>query len=153
MTDIPNLYLNELFFPKIPRFILQAIRAEFLKDPNSIPDLDQYGHAGKPIPIEAVAWLRTNILKGDWYMQYFNRDQGIHKDPKTSTRILYLIDLGGPEVITSFYKEDKKTVLARCHLQAERWYLLKTDRWHDVRGIEEGKLRRAISVRVHGYED
>lgn len=100
---------------------------------------------------ELMRWLNENVMPLDWYVQYAIDSLPIHKDPRTGTRIMYVIDTGG-EVSTNFYDEEGKLVESAI-LPLCTWSLLKSDIWHDTTGFTAGRTRIFISARVHGRLD
>lgn len=144
-------YLNEFQFQPVPQELIALIESIFIDDPHIELDVKALGHANRDLPQTVQAWLNKNIMQGSWHIQYFDRDQPIHKDPKTSTRLLYLLNPGGPKVLTGFYTEDK-VLIKQTQLQPQRWYILKADQWHDVQDILPGRLRIMITARVFAYE-
>ena len=98
---------------------------------------------------ELRQWLEAHVGPYLWHLSLFKRDMYIHKDPRTRSRIIYILDPGGENVVTRFYDDDKETHLATDLLQRDEWVVMNAARYHDVEGIEPGRYRFAITARVH----
>lgn len=58
----------------------------------------------------------------------------------------YLLHLGGDNVITSVYAEDKTTVLESDCIPLKTWHSLVVEQWHGVDGISKEHPRVALTV-------
>ena len=94
-------------------------------------------------------WLEGNVAPLVWHLSLFKRDMYIHKDPRTRSRIIYILDPGGENVVTRYYDDDKQTLLETESLGRENWVVMNAARYHDVQGIAPGQYRYAITARVH----
>jgi hypothetical protein len=71
----------------------------------------------------------------------------IHVDYGRKYAFNYILTLGGPDLITSWYLDDKTTVVEEHHIEEKRWHLIHVNPvWHGVKGQETGKLRTIISL-------
>lgn len=69
----------------------------------------------------------------------------IHKDSIDGNyKINYILDLGGNNVETRWYSEDKKTLLKRAVLKKNCWYVLNVKKFHDVVNVESTRLSITI---------
>lgn len=100
---------------------------------------------------ELRQWLETAIGPALWCLSFFNQDMFAHKDPRSRSRIIYILEPGGKNVRTNFYEDDKETRLSSELLLAHEWSLLNASRFHDVVGIEPGQYRYAITARMHSH--
>jgi hypothetical protein len=84
--------------------------------------------------------------------KYIEHDQGngvhpIHIDYGRKYAFNYILTLGGPDPITSWYEDDKTTLVEEYRIEEKRWHLLRVNpAWHGVRGQVEGELRTIISL-------
>ena len=98
---------------------------------------------------EVNAWCQENICADMYFaFQIMNGNLGIHKDFGTKTKLIYLLELGGENVITNFYEDDKITVTHSYVIESHRWHILKADSYHSVINVEPGKYRFSITGRV-----
>lgn len=98
---------------------------------------------------EVNAWCQENICADMYFaFQIMNGNLGIHKDFGTKTKLIYLLELGGDNVITNFYEDDKVTVTHSYVIESHRWHILKADSYHSVTNVEPGKCRFSITGRV-----
>lgn len=58
----------------------------------------------------------------------------------------YLLSLGGSNVITTVYDEDKTTILQQERIPLKRWHSLVVEKWHGVDGISNNHPRVALTV-------
>jgi hypothetical protein len=94
-------------------------------------------------------WCQENICKEMyWAFQIIRADMPIHKDKGTKTKFCYLLDLGGDNVETKFYDDDKTTVVDSVVLKSHKWHILNVDSFHNVVGIEPDKTRFSITGKI-----
>lgn len=169
------LYTTELNIPPIPPELL-----EFTPQPYKTLDTGygQYPGSNKfsiglvtypPLTewiMKAIPGVRADMIK------YQTGSQGrhvVHTDILRVYALNYLIDTGGPEVITRWYQEQGQPLrrpktrggqltdtgsvdygdldcLASVKLQAGTWALIATDILHDVQGIETTRSAITISL-------
>lgn len=72
----------------------------------------------------------------------------IHRDPRQYA-INYLIDLGGDNVETCFYQQDKTTLIEKYILPLHTWHILKVYNYHCVNNIETKRKAITISFKNH----
>jgi hypothetical protein len=71
----------------------------------------------------------------------------IHFDYGRKYAFNYILTLGGSRPITSWYLDDKETVVEEYFIEEKRWHMLFVNPvWHGVRGQEPNKLRTIISL-------
>ena len=146
-------FVQVLEMPKVPpelvRMALLCIRAPALQKRIAQED-GSFGFISlwdAQIPSLRL-WLEQNIAPVMWHLSYFSRDMYAHKDPRTKTRMIYILEPGGENVVTRFYDEDKETLLSTELLATEEWSIMNANRYHDISGIEEGKFRYALTARI-----
>ena len=61
-------------------------------------------------------------------------------------KLIYLVELGGNNVLTNFYEEDKITVTNSYNIEARRWHILQAEKYHSVHNVES--VRFSITGRV-----
>jgi hypothetical protein len=143
-------YLNHL--PKVPEKLLDPVESIINQPPEKMlvrnfdsfqyktvnKDLDEWVHKTFKIPCYAKYQV---ILKGI----------PIHKDNPAfpgDRRLAfnYLLQLGGDNVLTTVYEEDKKTILQQECLPLKTWHSLVVEKHHGVSNIEENIKRVALTV-------
>jgi len=142
-------YTQVLKFPRLPDHLVQKA-LDSIRDYEVQDEFEKTGnYRWHLLDPQVQEWLNTNVLEGAWGIQTNtdDKDLDVHVDRFTPTRILYTLDPGGPNVTTTFYENDRKTVIESIVLQPHTWYALKTDIYHAAHGIVPGQTRIAITVR------
>jgi hypothetical protein len=119
------------------------------------------------LPTEVKLWIIKNILpiidpsnkhpeltkKMMLHInEYIEHEEGngvhpIHIDYGRKYTFNYILTLGGSNPVTTWYLNDKSTVIEEHSIEARRWCLLYVNpAWHGVRGQEPEKLRTIISL-------
>jgi hypothetical protein len=145
-------YVQYVNFPHPPQSLIDSISLDLSTYKKSIPGkanpetyfwTDEYNQ-------EIDAWGKKNICDGLYFaFQYMTGFSQLHKDSSSKIKLNYLINLGGPKVITEFYDDTKETKLMEYHLEANRWHLFKADVFHQVSGIESNNFRFAITAKIY----
>lgn len=146
----PYKYYRYINLPRLPAEILAQINPNF--------DLYEKKDAGRHGNIytwsdsfnQAInEWCQQNICNEMyWGFQIIRGDLVPHIDITTTVKMTYLVDTGGPDVITEWYSDDKTTVIDSVVLEANRWHVLKVDTWHGVRNVDPGAVRLSITGRM-----
>jgi len=145
------MYIKYLNFPSVPDHLLESVNDIINKPCENmlVKDFDTFQY--KPVRQDLLDWLNNNI-KGKFYAKYQVIYAGIpiHKDNPAfpgDRRIAYnyIIDTGGPNVITSVYDENKILIESE-HLPAKTWHSLVVERYHGVEGIDPNHPRVALTV-------
>ena len=162
---LPELYARALNLPSLPQSVMDQInfnyqdylnynRLDFSPEncmDNDLLPPDKKRNTHSHINTELLdEWCRENVSESMsffWMLRSY-RDQKKHKDTVTKTKLIYVIDTGGDNVTTTWYKEDQTTVLQHIQLQPHRWYILKTDMCHQVQGVEPDRIRFCVAGRV-----
>jgi hypothetical protein len=146
----PYRYFRYVNLPRIPDEILTQINPNF----ELYEKKDAGGH-GKIYTWtdsfnQAVnEWCQQNICNEMyWGFQIIRGDLVPHIDNVTKIKMTYLVDLGGTDVVTEWYAEDKTTVIDSVILEANRWHILKVDTWHGVRNVAPDAVRLSITGRM-----
>jgi hypothetical protein len=93
-------------------------------------------------------WAQKNICNEMYFaFQFITGDLPIHKDIGTQTKFVYIIETGGPNVITKFWDDDYNLLDEYC-IEKNRWHILKADTNHSVEGIKNGNLRWSVTARI-----
>jgi tartrate dehydratase alpha subunit/fumarate hydratase class I-like protein len=170
----PSRYLQYINLPQIPRHIIepavanipvclaqarqQATVASDQKDLESQSQQQKFLH----VPASAYiwtdfenqaldAWCKQNICTDIYFaFQIMTGDVAVHKDKGTEIKFCYLIQSGGPEVMTTFYQADKTSVLDSYHIDQHRWHILKVNEYHGVSNIIPGQVRFSVTGRIFG---
>ena len=91
-------------------------------------------------------WCKKHIIDDVYYaFQIATADMPLHKDKNSTVKLIYVLDTGGDNVITSFYNQQKQK-LHSIKVEANCWYLLKTDVWHCVEGITSPRFSICATV-------
>lgn len=150
-------YIQYLNLPAVP----EAILAKIPTDANSYTDFsrivipngrnkDRYRWTDIDNQ-DLDQWCKLNICADMYYaFQFMIGDSRLHKDIGTLTKINYVIDTGGQDVLTEFFADDETTQLASYKIQAHRWHIFKSDTYHRVVNVEPGQTRFAITARIFG---
>lgn len=146
--EYKSLFIRETNFPSLPDELLRKInwnvdeyekKAPTYKDPNYTWTDD--------FNTEINVWAQKNIIPGIYYAYQIARaDMPIHKDVTSSVKLINVLDTGGEDVWTNFYDEDKSTLLHSTKVPFNKWYILKTDVWHSVIGIERPRFSICSTV-------
>jgi hypothetical protein len=123
--------------------------------PNLAADLDQ----------DAVRWAKANIAEDFLHIQLSwtpknRRESGAHSDATRNYTLIYLLDPGGDNVITTFYKEKDQPLhrpnktfvdyyslldkVASVRIKPRTWTVLNSTILHGVENIE--RPRYAIQI-------
>lgn len=148
-------YTQILKFPRLPDHLVE-VAYQCIKEYQVSDAFEKTGnYRWYPALPELQEWLNANVLEGDWGVQtnIDDKDLAVHVDRFTPTRILYTLDPGGPNVTTTFYQDDRSTVIESSVLQPHTWYALKTDVYHSAQGIVPGQTRIAITVRFFTHHE
>lgn len=145
-------YIQYLDLPKIPIEILDQLPRDLTK--YSLPDnfvsrtpflwsSDFNDHFNR--------WCKWNIGPDMFYaLQAMTVDQPKHKDRGSLTKLNYIFELGGNNVVTSFWDKDTDdaVLLDQYVIEPFRWHIFKADCFHSVDNITPGLTRMAVTARV-----
>jgi len=145
----PYKYYQYINLPRIPDSILSKINYDFNSYDTKVTTPDGVYTWTDSYNQEINSWCQENICRDMyWAFQIIRGDFAIHKDRGTKTKFCYLLETGGSNVVTSFYDEDKTTVVDSVVLDPHRWHILKVDSYHGVTGIEPDKVRFSITGKI-----
>lgn len=106
--------------------------------------LPLFGHVPKECKI--------NYLNVTTYQKLWKREETWGTHPKhvdigRSWALNYYFDTGGDNTTIRWYEND--TIVAETRpIKTNQWCLLKVNQYHDVRGIEENKIRYFITLSI-----
>jgi uncharacterized protein YbbK (DUF523 family) len=83
-----------------------------------------------------------------WGFQIIRGDMKPHLDNVTISKMNYVIDPGGSDVMTEWYDPDGITVIDSVVLESHRWHILKVDTLHGVKNLDPGAVRFGITGRI-----
>lgn len=136
--------------PKIPDNILALINPNF--DLYEKKDAGRHGNIytwSDSFNQEINSWCQQNICNEMyWGFQIIRGDLKPHIDNVTQVKLTYLVDTGGPDVVTEWYDQDNVTVLDSVVLEPHRWHILKVDTPHGVKNTVTGSVRLSITGRI-----
>lgn len=165
LPKVPDEFVNQCM-----KNIDLIDRDPFLNEKNKKEGIS---HSITYIPKNVLHWLKTNcmfnLFDGNIPVESFGfmlhvshyikdpnfREQNpigngthpIHFDYGRNYAINYVIDTGGDKVVTSWYEEDKKTIIESVEIEPFRWHIIKVKpTYHGVEGIRPGRLRCVIST-------
>lgn len=140
-------FIKYLDFPKVPELILSNIPT----------DISEYKTKANYFTFnwsesnnEALnLWAKDNISK-DLYFAFMiiKGDLLLHKDVGTSLKLNYVIHPGGENVVTRFWDDNKKDLLAEYSIEPYRWHIFKSNSYHSVHGIEKNNIRFSITAKI-----
>jgi hypothetical protein len=94
-------------------------------------------------------WCQKNICpEMYWGFQIIRGDMKPHLDNVTISKMNYVIDPGGSDVMTEWYDPDGITVIDSVVLESHRWHILKVDTLHGVKNLDPGAVRFGITGRI-----
>lgn len=140
-------YYRYVNLPKLPEELIAGINKNFDEYEVKV-QADTYTWSNS-FNQDINAWCRNNICDNMyWGFQIIRGDLATHVDRETEIKFIYLLDTGGDNVVTSFYKEDNATVVDSVVLEPHRWHILKVDIPHGVTGVEYGRTRFSITGKI-----
>jgi hypothetical protein len=146
-------YIQYINLPQVPQDIINNLpknieeydRREFGPRHNPSPSYRWTDHHNEKIN----EWGQKNICAEIyWAFQFMTADLHIHKDTGTQIKFIYLIETGGPNVLTKFWKDDQCTLLDSYKIKTHAWHMLKADVFHSVEGVQPNQVRWSITGRV-----
>jgi|SRR5476651_494711 len=141
-------FINELKLPPVPTHLEQYGYQTLTETQSTVVD-DRTSFFNIYTVIEPLqTWLLDNVMAAQWSIQTFTSDASMHVDRTNTTNLLYFLEMGGDDVITTFYHEDDHSVLETVKLQPRIWYSFKSDILHSVSNIELGKTRIAFQSAI-----
>ena len=98
---------------------------------------------------ELDAWAKQNISQDMYFAFSLTKgDLVLHKDVNTILKLNYVINPGGEKVVTKFWADDKKHLLAEYVIEPHRWHIFKSDTYHSVHGIEKNQTRFSVTAQI-----
>lgn len=145
----PYRYFRYLNLPPIPENLLDQLPRDFdsyqRKDPGKWGDGYKWTDSHNQ---DINAWCQANICDSMyWGFQIIKSDLAPHIDNGTKYKLVYLIDTGGPDILTEWFDQELNQVDSVI-LEAKRWHMLKVDSLHSVRGLLPGAVRHSVTGRL-----
>jgi len=137
----------------------KSIPDELIESFNQIINKPTQSALKKDYPLKYYPWLVIKPVKDDLkqfleslfpfevfisYQLVYN-GLTIHKDTHRLYHYLYLIELGGDEVYTNFYN-DQKILIESTIFPLKQWVKLDAQTFHNVTGIPNNNVRAAVVV-------
>ncbi len=146
MSEPQVRYLN---LPQIPAYLLKDINELANKKEPSDRVFASYRWTSA-YGTEIVDWCNKNISENlIWGFQIIDSDLTLHTDSPTRTKISYIFETGGDNVLTEFYQEfTMNTLLDSVKILPFKWHILNVGIPHRVRGIEPGRIRISLTGRI-----
>ena len=146
----PYKYYQYVNLPKLPEDVLEKTNRnwhEYEKKDSGWKD-NIYTWSDS-FNTEINQWCKENICSSIyWGFQIIRGDLPLHKDIGTKIKFVYLIDNGGPDVVTEWYDEDQNTLVDSVILEKHRWHILKVDSFHRIQGISSPMVRFSVTGRI-----
>jgi hypothetical protein len=147
-----NEYLVYLDLPKVPENLIEPLDVIINKPPkpgSNVPS-DFAPFQTRLVSNELFEWVQ-DMFKLKCYTQYqiVRRGIPVHKDIGRSVAFNYILQTGGPKVLTTIHDESKR-LIAYEQLEPMSWHRLKTDVYHSVTGLTAERI--AISVEIMDYK-
>lgn len=146
-------YIKYLYHvPSVPEELLDPIE-KIIGQESEVMLVRDFAHFEfKTVNPKLDEWLHS-VFKMKCYAKYqvIRNGIAIHKDSPAfpgDRRLAfnYLLQSGGPNVVTTVYDEDKTTILQSECIPLKRWHSLVVEKWHGVEGISNEDPRVAITV-------
>lgn len=140
-------------FPTVPENLLDPVESIVAQSSENMLVRNFAHFQYKTINNDLDAWIHSKF-RMKCYAKYQVIYQGIpiHKDNPAfpgDRRIAfnYILEPGGPNVITTVYDEDKTTILQSECIFPKKWHSLVVEKYHGVHGIQDmNNPRVALTV-------
>lgn len=142
------MYYRYINLPQLPNELIKKINFDFTQYEAKV-QASTYSWSDS-FNQDINEWCQQNICSNMyWAFQIIKGSElDIHVDRNTLIKFVYLLDTGGDNVVTSFYKDDKTTVIESVTLEPYRWHMLKVDVPHGVTGIDPARTRFSITGKI-----
>jgi len=141
----PPRYIQYLNLPLIPNDLISELPNNL--DAYETKKIENYNWS-KSHNTKINEWGQENISQEMYFaFQIMTGDLPIHKDVDSKTKLLYIIDQGGKNVLTKFW-DDNFNLLDEYVIQKNKWHVFKADTYHSVEGIESNNLRWSVIARI-----
>ena len=139
-------YIKYVNWPQIPDFILNNIS---LNDSDyKIKSNYSTFNWSESNNKELNTWAKQTISEYLYFaFTLIKGDLMLHKDPMY-LKLNYVINTGGEKVVTKFWDDNKKDLLAEYAIEPHRWHIFKSDTFHSVHGIEKNQTRFSITAQI-----
>jgi hypothetical protein len=147
-------YIEYLDLPTVPENLIEPIQDIINKPPKDFSTIepDNEYFQTRYVNDDLMAWIQTLFdYKVQAQYQLVYKGLPIHID--RGNRVFaynYLLDTGGDDVRTAVY-DNRFQLLQSEKLEVKRWHRLSTGMRHTVHGIDEDKVRAAISIGFTSY--
>ena len=148
------MYVTYINLPRIPQELLDEITDEYIlsQKNNAFPENDpkykimKHIYSSIPPTDNLNQWCKENICKSiKWFVQVIRTDLPMHKDIGATIKFNYIFNQGNEDVETTFYEDDKETILHSEVIMPHRWHMFKVDTMHRAWNLTPGKKRLSIS--------
>lgn len=133
--------------PSVPREILDSIPKNFTEYQ---PKVNYFTFNWSESHNEELNEWGKKYISPDLYFAFMiiKGDLLLHKDVGTTVKLNYVINPGGEKVVTRFWDENKKDMLAEYCIEPHRWHMFKANSYHSVHGIEKNQTRFSITAQL-----
>lgn len=144
----PSRFVQYLNLPAIPQEIIDTLVLD-VKEHHKQDNTKVHGpYIWSDYQTEKLnAWCKQNISDDLYYgIQLMVADVPTHTDFGTKTKINFVIDTGGDQVLTKFYDLDQKTLLDSYQIEPLRWHIFKADFPHEIVNITGTRV--SVTARI-----
>lgn len=147
-------FIHYLNLPPIPEDIINNLNRNW----NQYKRKADYGNGtyiwSDSFNEEMNTWCQKNISSSMHFgFQIISGNLPKHKDVGTVSKLIYLVESGGPNATTNFYDDKDPTVkIGSVIIEPKKWHALKVDVIHDVTNVDLAKTRFSITGRLFGEE-
>ena len=98
---------------------------------------------------ELNTWCKEHISSSLYFAFMLTKgDLLVHKDVGTVIKLNYVINPGGGNVVTKFWDNDKKNILAEYEIEPHKWHIFNSNTFHSVHGIEKNQTRFSVTAQI-----
>ena len=140
-------FIKFINLPTIPEDLLARIPREFS---DYKPKVNYFTFNWSESHNEELnVWCKENISPSLYFAFMLTKgDLLVHKDVGTVIKLNYVINPGGGNVVTKFWDNNKKNILAEYEIEPHKWHIFKADTFHSVHGIEKNQTRFSVTARI-----
>jgi hypothetical protein len=138
------MFVKGIALPEVPSDLLTIVRQQALDWVESVKGTNKM-YRWIPVTPAVEKWCKENVCEyAQWAVQVLIADLPKHTDENSQVKIQYILDTGGENVISKSYKNDYVVHSMVC--DANKWYILHTDKFHGVYGVTG--IRIALAGKV-----
>jgi len=151
------MYVNYKDYPLIPEYLIIETHHSLLLSNHNVNGSGSDTYSRYTATPKLQEWFRDTMIplvgvRDIVYVQTITSGIPIHKDPNRNLALNYVIDTGGTDVITSFYKDQDNQSghtldpVEEYKIIPHIWHELRTDVFHGVSGLTSKRI--AVAFRL-----